>query len=255
MKATHFYDLETTWDNTNQDDQIVQAAYTLKDYKLMEETHDTIVAKFWVTKPISIQAMATHHIREQDVEWMETFESSIHSEVLQGFAKTGILVAHNAQFDNGVLNNYGIQVTDYICTLKLAKRILYGKEDVESFSLQYLRYYLGIDDTKVRGKWMQAHDAGVDVYLTVKLFERLIQMMITEKKLGSEKLAMQKALEISKQPSLVYKLRFGKYRGKTYQEVASTQQGKQYFDRCLKNMDRIDPDDEYTMRYHLGSLL
>lgn len=146
-----FFDTETT---DVQSKDIIQLAFITSDGKEFNEY-------FKPEQEISFGAMAVHHITPEFLEDKPTFKSkmmqdsssmTLFSEVplkdyLNGLAKEYIWVAHNAEFDMDVLKKKGVDIPKYICTLKIARNMLSeddGKRDLESYSLQYLRYYLGL---------------------------------------------------------------------------------------------------------------
>jgi len=71
-----------------------------------------------------------------------------------------------------VLEKKGIPVPDMICTLKVARNALVTDDDrdLESYSLQYLRYYLGLYQSEDK-KQRKAHDALDDVYFLRDLYK------------------------------------------------------------------------------------
>ncbi len=160
------YDLETT--NDNQDPtcpaQICQASImkTQETKITLEPTSDL----FYPTTPIECEAMAVHHITNEMVVGKTSFEASeLQREIKTHIAKDGILVAHNAAFDNTVLKNYGINPGLTICTMKLAKHLFYGNEQIKNHKLQYLRYVLKADERikKHTNHKIIPHDAKSDV--------------------------------------------------------------------------------------------
>lgn len=66
-------------------------------------------------KPISISAMAIHHITDEMV-----VNSPIIDEVIANYKGADYLVAHNAEFDKRMMPEMN---APFICTLKLARRL------------------------------------------------------------------------------------------------------------------------------------
>ena len=54
--------------------------------------------------------------------------------------------------------------------------------------------------------------------------------------------------DISARPSLLHTMRFGKHKGKTFEEIAG--QGQGYLRWALANMD-LDEDQKFTMQHYL----
>ncbi len=159
-----------------------------------------------------------------------------------------VLVAHNAKFDVAIIEKEDIKPRAIICTLRVA-RALDKDNIIPQYKLQYLRYYLGIDIEA------SAHDALGDVLVLEKLYERLLKKVMTEDNLDEEK-AIEKMIEISSRPSIMNSFSFGKYNGKTVQEVASIDRG--YLEWMLTQKEQ-NPDNEedwiYTLKYYLGKLI
>ncbi|AOM42819.1 exodeoxyribonuclease X [Xenorhabdus hominickii] len=178
-------------------------------------------------KPISISAMAIHHITDEMVAGFPLITN-----VIEKYKGADFLVAHNAAFDSRMMPEMD---APFICTLKLAKRLW---PDMESHSNQYLRYALKLDVHMPEG--LHAHRALYDCIVTAALFKR-----IKDQSNWSDK----EMLEISNQPSLLHKFKFGKHKGMTFEEV--NQLNPSYFAWLLKQPD-LDPDIEFTINYWLA---
>ncbi|WP_258087406.1 exodeoxyribonuclease X [Xenorhabdus bovienii] len=178
-------------------------------------------------KPISINAMAIHHITDEMVA-----DSPLIDEVISNYKGADYLVAHNAEFDKRMMPEMD---APFICTLKLARRLW---PELESHSNQYLRYALKLDVHVSEG--LHAHRALYDCIVTAALFKRIKD----ESGWSDEEM-----LEISNQPSLLHKFKFGKHKGITFEEVAQT--NPSYFTWLLKQPD-LDPDVEFTINYWLA---
>jgi uncharacterized protein (DUF3820 family) len=88
-----------------------------------------------------------------------------------------------------------------------------------------------------------------------KLFERLLAGIKKEISSDSEEDALAKMIDISSKPSLMYSFSFGKYNGKTIQEVLSLDRG--YLEWFLNTKEKDNPEDEdwiYTLKHYLGKL-
>lgn len=173
---------------------------------------------------ISFMSMAIHHITPEDVVDKEYFEytelpkenidpefkGKTLIEYLNFLSERYIWVAHNAEFDKETLSRQGIEIPDPICTLKLARHLLTRDDkDLESYSLQYLRYYLGLYKNENKDH-STAHDALSDVYFLKDLFHYLKD----NSKLTTEHMRL-----ISKQPMMIREMTFGKYAGMTFEEI------------------------------------
>lgn len=174
---------------------------------------------------IGFEAMAIHHITEDMVA-----DAPFISEVIGRYMGASVYVAHNAAFDKGKLPQID---APWICTLKLARKLY---PEFESHGNQYLRYRLGLKPTLPEG--LYAHRALYDCYVTAELLMymgREAQWTIREMR------------EISASPSLLYRMRFGKHKGKTFEEVAAEDKG---YLRWLLGTD-LDEDMEFTVKHWL----
>lgn len=225
-----YFDTETT---DTQAKDLIQLAFV---------TDDPNIKMNIFVKPkikISYGAMAVHHITPEMLEDKHYFENTplpkenIHPdykgddlvEYLEFLAERYIWVAHNVEFDLEVLKKKGLEIPKYICTLKVARNALTeGIRDLESYSLQYLRYYLGLYKKEDK-EHVTAHDALSDVYFLRDLFHYLLE---------NTKLSPEQMMVISKQPQIIRELRFGKYGGKTLQEIARID--REYLIWIVENM-------------------
>lgn len=174
---------------------------------------------------IGFEAMAIHHITEDMVA-----DAPFISEVIGRYLGASVYVAHNAAFDKGKLPQID---APWICTLKLARKLY---PEFERHGNQYLRYRLGLKPTLPEG--LYAHRALYDCYVTAELLMymgREAQWTIREMR------------EISASPSLLYRMRFGKHKGKTFEEVATEDKG---YLRWLLGTD-LDEDMEFTVKHWL----
>jgi len=242
MKKIIFLDTETTG-NEPKKDFLCQLAFKSKD--------ETFCELF--KPPISIppEASAITHITNKMVADKKSFkESSNYGAIkLMLESKENVLVAHNAKFDVAILNNEDIIPENIICTLRVA-RALDKNNVIPQYRLQYLRYYLDIDIEA------EAHDALGDVLVLEKLFERLLDKIIKGDGVTEEK-AIEKMIEISSKPSLMNMFNFGKYNGKTVEEVAKMDRG--YLEWMLNQKELNNAENEedwiYTLKYYLGKLV
>jgi len=207
MKNILFLDTETTG-NTPGEDRLISVAYKYGD-KMVHEM-------FKPPMPISIDAMAVHHVTEKMVADKPAFTGSETETELKELLGSHTLVAHSASFDIAMVEAEGLKVPQFICTIKVA-RFLDEKGTVPRFGLQYLRYYLELDIDNVT-----AHDAEGDVLVLEAIFNRLFKSY-TKKFKVSEEQAVKEMQEISLQPSLIHRIAFGKHAGKLMSAVAQTE--------------------------------
>ena len=239
-----FFDTETT---DVQSKDIIQLAFLTSDGKEFNEY-------FKPEQDISFGAMAVHHITPefledkpmfkermvQDTTSMTLFSEITLKEYLNNLGKEYIWVAHNVEFDMEVLKKKGIEIPKYICTLKVARNMLEdeNKRDLESYSLQYLRYYLGLYK-KEKDTEILPHDAMGDVIVLKNLFDYLQHNSV---------LTPENMMTISKEPQYIRTLTFGKYAGYNLEDVVKT-------DREYLEWLRENAQDKKDLLYNIDRVL
>jgi len=123
--------------------------------------------------PIEFEASAVNHISNKMVADLEPFQGSSKYLKTKKEIESGILVAHEAIFDIGVLEREGLDIVDYICTKEMAKAAFPNEK---SHKLQVLRYSLDLDVEGV------AHSAGGDVNVMMALWDRMLKEGIDPQK-------------------------------------------------------------------------
>jgi exodeoxyribonuclease X len=230
-------DTETT--SLDPDSRLVQLAYkNLSTQKIVNEYFKPPIL-------ISYGAMATHHITNEMVSDKPNFAQSKEKSDLMKDLKQGILVAHNALFDINVLKNEGVSADKYIDTLRVTKHLL----NCERYDLQYLRYYLNFDI-----KEATAHDALGDIMILEKLFEYLKNLIKNKLNLENESRIFDKMIELTNTPVLLNKISFGKYRGKTFEEINQIDSGYLewlYNSESKKSQNEQNEELIYTLKKHL----
>ncbi len=233
-----FFDVEAT--GVDAEDRLCQIAYRATD-----AGSDVQAYYFKPPVPIKIGAMAVHHITEEMVADKPVFvDSPLHAELKDRFETKGhIFVAHNAKYDIGMMAKEGIAANASIDTLKVAKYVYEGA--MESYSLQYLRYALGITVEAT------AHDARGDVMVLERLFYTMLEKMMNDHNLSQDS-AIDKMIEWTETPMLIKYFMFGKHKNKTFAEVAAEDPG--YLQWLLNEKEKAGDNDEdflYTLRYYL----
>lgn len=240
MTKLLFLDTETTGIEVH--DRLLQVAYSL---------HGENEMHMYYFKPpveISIEAMSVHHVTPKMLENAPAFKGSRVMEELQALIDDGaIVVAHNAQFDVGMLAREGLFVENFICTKNMAENLL----DLPMYRMQYLRYYFGVE---LAGDIM-AHSAEGDVAVLKAVFDNLFELAKkshqSEGMKGGDMLNV--LYELSKEP-LLRRFRFGKYKGQTFEEVAKSDFG---YLQWLWRSEHQKPEHERnsqlinTLKYHM----
>lgn len=228
-----YFDTETT---DIQSKDIVQLA-------ILKEDKTTLNMFFNPRQEVSYTAMAIHHLTPEFLADYPTFEEAklpkdYNDEEFVGkdlkkylkyLAKEYIWVAHNVEFDKEVLERKGLEIPRTICTFKLARNMFTEeKRDLESYSLQYLRYYLGLYK-KENQDHNTAHDALSDVYFLRDLFKYIQE---------NSKLSIENMIQISKEPAYIRNINFGKYAGHLLTDVAK--EDRSYLEWMLNNITEKD---------------
>lgn len=235
MSHLMFLDVEAT--GTEDEDRLLQVAFQTDDYLSGNEL-------FKPPLPIKLPAVAVHHVTEAMVADKPAFNHSIMCMQLRSMVSSHILVAHNAKYDAGMLAKEGIVFDQVICTYKLAKYVDDGT--MEGHSLQYLRYYYGIEVEAV------AHDAFGDIAVLQAVFAKLTGDLIKKDfpalmLVGDE--VLQRMLEITRQPSLLRTCHFKKYKGVPWSRVAEVDIS---YLQWFINQPDLDEDLKYTLNYYLN---
>lgn len=231
-----FLDTETT--GTEKEDRLCQVCYSWNSYEYQ--------ALYRPPLKIKTAASAVHHITNRMVEDQPPFQGSHAYHTLKTLEKTAVLVAHNARFDLDMLEREGIHFSQYIDTLKVA-RFLDAESELESHSLQYLRYY---HDVEIEAA---AHDAAGDVRVLIAIFELLLQQLMELELIGREA-ALVRMLDISTKPTLFKRFGFGKHKGRLISEVAASDRNYLFW---LYREKTKEPEGEedwlFTLNTYLGN--
>lgn len=175
--------------------------------------------------PIPPEASAVHHITDDMVK-----DAPPIGELL-GIITAGppaYFCAHNRRFDMGFIRPAGI---DWLCTYKLA---LWLWPQCPQHTNQCLRYWLGLKFAEDPGS---SHRASGDAYVTAAILRRVITV---------SGLSFQQMLDVSSDPALLPRLRFGEHKGKPIEEVPTD-----YLEWCHRNI-LDDEDVVWTVAYELN---
>lgn len=235
-----FLDTETT--GNTEADYLCQVAYKVQG------ANEIKAELFLPPLKIPPEASAVSHITNKMVADKPKFQGSLYYEPLKNLMETesSILVAHNAQFDIGMLKKEGIETLAFIDTMRVAKHL--DKDGIiPKYNLQYLRYYLEIEVEA------QAHDAKGDVIILEELYNRLFQKVL--KDCNSEDEAVERMVELSSKPCLVNTFFFGKYKDQKVADVVKSDRGYMQWLYNEKKKDVVpDMDWMFTLRHYLGIL-
>ncbi|MFP4333178.1 MAG: exonuclease domain-containing protein [Campylobacterales bacterium] len=239
-------DTETT--GMEEEDRIIQLSYFI-----LENGKETVIHNEYCKAPVDIryEAMAAHHITPEMVDGKPEFCNTSATKTLYELNEPeNYLFAHNASFDLDMLKKEGFECKMKIVDTLRCARHLFPENDYHS--LQYFRYALGLyrtekEQAKKIGLNIQAHDALSDVFVLKMFISELTKMLSPEYK-GID--AIKHLVELSNTPVYYAKpLKFGKYKGKTLEEIAENDLG--YLQWAFQNMDNLDEDMKWSIQKHL----
>lgn len=234
-----YLDLETT--GLDKKDRICSIGLIGKEAQNLLTQSDLIRPP----KKIRPDAMAVHHITNEMVRKAPLFDESASAAWLHEHNNTdNILIAHNIEFDLGMMQKEGlVWQGGMIDTLKCTKHLI---AEIDHFSLQYLRYELGI----YKNEYEAAEELGIDLVahtamsdaLHVKLLHEYLNDMADDDRL----------MELTVERALVKKFIFGKYKGRYIEEIAM--RDRAYLQWMLESMFDMDEDLRYSVQYYLKEL-
>ena len=228
-----FLDTETT--NDDPECRMIQLAYKTSDGKEHSSFYKPAVE-------IDPGAMAVHHITNEMVQDAPEFEGSQDKLELGALLATHTLVAHNVKFDKAVLEREGLTVYKTICTLKNAQRLW---PTLPQHKMQFLRYHHKLEVSTKH----EAHDARADIAVLEPLFYHELEALKKELTASKPETLIEIMEEVSTQPQLIHIARFGKYKGKTFEEIRNQDPG---WINWLLQQDDIDDDLRYTLKHWKG---
>ncbi len=239
-------DTETT--GVGENDRVIQLGYMVLGTKEVEVQNEF----FSCDVPIGFGAMEVHGITPEMIEGKASCQDSpSYKRLCELNTDENYMIIHNAPFDLGMLEKEGfINQMKVIDTLRVAKHIM---PDEDAHRLQYFRYKMDIykDEQKeadALGIEVKAHDAIGDV-LILKLFLSKLKELVSQSFPDAN--PVDKMVELTSTPILVKNFRFGKHKGKSLEEVASSDAG--YLRWMLSSMENLDEDLRYSINNVLGS--
>lgn len=180
--------------------------------------------------PIPAASSEKHFINDSMVADKPSFASVADGGFLTVADACEYFVAHNAKYDKtAILNNmrmYGIQAPakvasedHWICTYKLAKKLLANDPKIEAHRLGYLWFELGLWKTCTRP--IIPHQADSDIYMAGKLFEYLLDIMIQRGLVDTSYDIGKQIIAFQNEPIILKTWPFGKHKGVPVADVPS----------------------------------
>ncbi len=232
-----YLDLETTG---------LEEADRICSLGLIIQSEDDVQTYEELIKPsrkIRPEAMAVHHITNEMLKEAPSFnDAKIVARLQELNSDENILVAHNISFDLAMLAKEGFfWKGGVIDTLKCSRHLI---DEIDRFSLQFLRYELGlyrreVKESEALGLELKAHSALSDAF-HVRLLHQYLNAITDDAKL----------MELTIEPVLIKKFAFGKYKEHYLEEIAMNDAG--YLRWMLDQA--IDEDLEYSIKHYLEHL-
>ena len=246
--AKKYIILDTETTGTGEVDRVIQLGYIVLGAKDIE-VHNEFCSS---DTPISFGAMEVHGITPDLLEGKPSCQDMPSYKRLQELnTPENYMIIHNAPFDLGMLEKEGFNTQmKVIDTLRVAKHVL---PDEDAHRLQYFRYKFELykeeqKEADALGIEVKAHDAIGDVLVLKLLLSKLKD--VVHEQFPSEN-PVEKMVDLTNTPILVKTFRFGKHKGKTLEEVASSDAG--YMRWMLSSMDNLDEDLRYSINICLGA--
>lgn len=183
------------------------------------------------------ETSAVHHIIDSDLEgagaWHQVLvqlavQTDFDSEDPTG-PDSPIFVAHNADYERGVLSRSDFSKARWICTYKAALRVW---PDAPTHSNEGLRYWLQLGNDRGRRGATGAHSALHDAKVTAAILNGLLDA-------GA---SIEDMIAWSNEPRLLKTCPFGKHRGQPWADIPQS-----YFDWVLKQPD-MEEDIKWNIR-------
>lgn len=231
-----FFDTETTGLEVN--DRLCAIGLIHGD-----ETHYELINPM---KKVPPGASAIHHITNEMLKDAPVFAVSLSCEKLELLnTPETILISHNAPFDLAMLQKEGITWQGKVIdTLKCSKALM---DDLEGYSLQFLRYELRL----YRNEADVFRHYGIDTIPHNPLSDALHAKMIYDYLLDLSD--EDRLIEISRSHLLLTRLPFGKYAKKRIEQIALKDAA--YLKWMLESLMDMDEDLRYSIEHHLRGTL
>lgn len=215
--------------------EIIESGFVIREnneWTMFQELHKPV--KTDIPPMVSSICYITNSMVKDSTPFIEY--KDIFQEVINGY-KNGYLVAHNSIYDMNVLKNHGIDFAEHnwICTWRISKKLFNGVADIESTSLPYLRFALGLD-VPIE---LRCHRAGNDSFITGKLLEILVDLMESSEILELDKPYGPQIYNWASQPIIYERMSFGKYKNVLMKDIP-----KDYWMWALNNFDSLDDSTE-----------
>ncbi|WP_336148260.1 3'-5' exonuclease [Acinetobacter ursingii] len=196
----------------------IEIAYTPCSFEqgVLNINHEMVFDEYFsCPEPISLGAMAVHHILESDIDSKPSYTSFVVPEC-------EYIIGHNIDYDINVIKLCDEKLNvKAICTLALS-RMVWGDLDAHNLSAMY--YYVMADKELARRHLKNAHNAKADIYFTGVILKHIVEALAIKD--------MQSLYLFSEQARIPSKIGFGKHKG-----TPITQLPKDYVGWLLRQPD------------------
>ena len=240
QSTCYFVDVESTGVDLR-NDRIIQLAFL----KVQDENFEAFDDLCYTDIEMNEVVVGIHHITNamlQDKYWPDETDSFI--ELAKGNSETNYFISHGNELDLKMLANDELEIVmQCIDTDKCARHLL---KEAASYKLQDLIVTCELSNKadalakKIGLTDIKAHDALSDALWHYILFELLL------KKVDGK---IETLVELTATPMLLEKVTFGKYKGKSYEEVFNTATLDMVW--MYNNMALEWPDLEFTLEHWL----
>lgn len=229
MSTATFIDTETT--DVGDDRQVIELAHLGPLAVFQWDQRNIHTQRYRPTKPISLGALAAHHILDEDLidqpRWPGRFEIS-----------TDYLIGHNVDFDWASIGKPPVK---RICTLALARKYW---PQLDSHSLTAMTYYFAKSREKARTLLRNVHSAEVDVLLLATMLEHMLDARVFDAADWDE------LWRVSEHARIPTRFTFGKYGPQGDQPGVPIAEVRRmdpsYIQWCIDKCDQCQ--DEYWQR-------
>jgi len=242
------FDTETT--GIEEDDRIIQVGAMVVSQNGSVQVFDELCTPT-NDKAIPFEAMEVHNITPKMIQNKPKYAQTNFKMMLDELNnENSYLIAHNLPFDLKMVEKEGFECKmKCIDTLRCSRHI-YPNE--KHHRLQYLRYSLGLykqeeQEAITHNITIKAHDAIGDVLVMKLLLDDMIQEIKTLKPNAD---VIDELVRLTKQPALLTRMSFGKYKGELFSEIAKKDMS--YLDWVLSQKGFSENEDLiYTVGYYV----
>ncbi len=187
--------------------EVVEVSWVrLKDIESLQ-VQGTFAERFKPSKPITLGAMATHHIREKDVEHCPPSSSFKLPEGVD------YIIGHNVDFDWGAIGKPDVK---RICLLALCRKLWPEADSHSQSAMIYLPF-----PEEARQRLQSAHSAVVDTTNCISILRKVIETLTPMDRLDRNDIGMtwDRLWDASEEARIPTVMHFGKHRGEKIADV------------------------------------